>query len=299
MVWTESNEYVISHNTRPSPESMPCGDCHAKKQSGSFSSLLSVDGVLGEANSKEVTTLPDSRLVDEGIVILDLEYMKIDAEGSVTENVSDILFATKVDPFMTLLQKKGIDTLAESIGSFAEDAANAAVFTELGLNEADKTKLAARLQSGRAFVFKANATNKDMHGLAVIADADSSVNTKVLPSYRVMLGKLNDKGIVAAKEVLNASDLGNLSSSVIYFRAHDDQRKLVNTMTGGDVLLKVPYQGTKTDASAVNVAYIDWKVDAVNTVDEADIVAIQPKVGTEDGYVIFKVAATGFYFVAE
>jgi len=299
MVWTESNEYVISHNTRPSPESMPCGDCHAKKQGGAFSSLLSVEGVLGEANSKEVTTLPDKRLVDEGIVILDLEYMKIDAEGKVTENVSDILFATKVDPFMTLLQKKGIDTLAESIGSFAGVAENAAVFTDLGLNDADKAKLAARLQSGSAFVFKANATNADMRGLAVIADAESSINAKVLPSYRVMLGKLNEKGIEAAKEVLNASDLGNLSSSVIYFRAHDDQRKLVNTMAGGDVLLKVPYQGTKTDASAVNVAYIDWKVDAVNTVDEADIVAIQPRTEAGEGYVIFKASATGFYFVAE
>jgi len=298
MVWTESNEYIISHNTRPSPESMPCGDCHAKKQSGSFSSLLSVGGVLGEANSKTVTTLPDRRLVDEGIVILDLEYMEIDADGKVTENVSDILFATKVDPFMTLLQKKGIDTLTEAVGPFAKEKANAAVFTEVGLNEADKAKLAARLQSGNALIFKANATNEDMRSLAIIADAEST-NRAVLPKYRVMLGKLNNKGVDAAKEVLNASNLGNLSSSVIYFRAQDDQRKLVNTMVGGDVLLKVPYKGTKADASTINVAYIDWKVDAVNTVDKADIVAIQPSSALGDGYVVFKVSATGFYFIAE
>lgn len=298
MVWTESNEYVISHNTRPSPESMPCGDCHAKKQSGSFSSLLSVEGVLGEGNTKEVTELPDKRLVDEGIIILDLEYMKIDADGKVTENVSDILFATKVDPFMTLLQKKGIDTLAEAVGSFAKEATNATVFTDIALKDADKTKLAARLQSGSALVFKANATNEDMRGLAVIADAES-INTALLPNYRVMLGLLNAKGIDAAKQVLQASGLGNLSSSVVYFRAQDQNRKLVNTMVGGDVLLKVPYQGTKATASTINVAYIGWSVDGVNTVDAADIVTIQPKVGTEDGYVVFKASATGFYFVAE
>jgi hypothetical protein len=298
MVWTESNEYVISHNTRPSPESMPCGDCHAKKQSGSFSSLLSVDGVLGEANSKEVTTLPDSRLVDEGIVILDLEYMKIDADGKVTENVSDILYATKVDPFMTLLQKKGIDTVNEAVGAFAPADDNEAVFKAIALNDTDKTKLATSLQSGKGLVFKANATNEGMRGLAVIADAEST-NAVVLPNYRVMLGKLNDKGIAAAKEVLSASSLGGLSSDVVYFRAHDQKRKLVNDMVGGDVLLMVPYEGAKKAVSAVNIAYINWAVDSVNTVDEADVVAIQPKVGTENGYVIFKASVTGFYFVAD
>jgi len=298
MVWTESNEYVISHNTRPSPESMPCGDCHAKKQSGSFSSLLSVGGVLGEANSKEVTTLPDRRLVDEGIVILDLEYMKVDADGKVTENVSDILYATKVDPFMTLLQKKGIDTVVEAVGAFAEADDNEAVFKEVALNDADKTKLATSLQSGKGLVFKANATNEGMRGLAVIADAEST-NAAVLPNYRVMLGKLNDKGIAAAKEVLSASSLGSLSSDVVYFRAHDQKRKLVNDMVGGDVLLMVPYEGAKTTVSAVNIAYINWAVDSVDTVDEADVIAIQPKVGTENGYVIFKASATGFYFVAD
>jgi len=298
MVWTESNEYIISHNTRPSPESMPCGDCHAKKQDGAFSSLLSVDGVLGEANSKEVTTLPDRRLVDEGIVILDLEYMKIDADGKVTENVSDILYATKVDSFMTLLQKKGIDTVDEAVGAFAKADGNEAVFKAVALKDADKTKLDASLQSGKGLVFKANATNEGMRGLAVIADAEST-NAAVLPNYRVMLGKLNDKGIAAAKEVLSASSLGSLSSNVVYFRAHDQERKLVNDMVGGDVLLMVPYEGAKTTVSAVNIAYINWAVDSVDTVDEADVIAIQPKVGTENGYVIFKASATGFYFVAD
>lgn len=298
MVWTESNEYIISHNTRPSPESMPCGDCHAKKQSGSFSSLLSVEGVLGEANSKEVTTLPDRRLVDDGIVILDLEYMQIDDEGKVTENVSDILFTTKVDPFMSLLQKKGIDTTAEAVGSFAAEQVNAAVFTDVALNDADKARLDPVLQSGSAFVFKANATNEDMRGLAVIADADTR-NRQLLSTYRVMLGLLNEKGVQAAKAVLAASNRGNLSSGVSYFRANDLDSKLVTRFIGGDVLLKLPYQGSKTETSAVNVTYLDWTVDAANTVEATDIVAVQAKTGAGDGYVIFKAAATGFYFVSD
>jgi hypothetical protein len=298
MVWTESNEYIISHNTRPSPESMPCADCHAKKQSGSFSSLLAVEGVLGSGNRKSVTTLPDKRLVDEGIVILDLEYMKIDAAGEVTENVNDILYATKVDPFMTLAQKKGVDTLAETVGSFAEEKENSAVFTEIELNQTDESKLSASLQNGSAFIFKANATNEDMAGVAIIADADAT-NEALLTQYQIMLGLLSTNGANAAEQVLQASGNGHLRSDVIYFRANDGDGALVTNMLGGDVLLKVPYQGSQLDASAINVAYINWQVNEVNKLDEADILAIQPKTDAADGYVIFKASATGFYFVAD
>jgi len=211
--------------------------------------------------------------------------------------VSDILFVTKVDPFMTLLQKKGIDTLTEAVGSFTAPDANASVFTEVGLNDADKPKLEARLQSGKGLVFKANAANAGMKGLAVIADAEST-NATLLPKYRIMLGQLNDKGIDAAKAILQASELGDLRSGVAYFRAHDEVRKLVTNMVGGDVLIKLPYQGAKISTASVNVAYIDWSVDGINTVAAEDIVAIQAKVA-EDGYVIFKASATGFYFIAD
>jgi len=298
MVWTESNEYIISHNTRPSPESVECGECHAKKQSGSFSSLLSTDGIFGSELKKPVTSLPDKRLVDEGIIILDLEYMAIDAEGNVTENVSDILYTTKVDPFMTLLQKKGIDTLSEATGAFAKSTDNEAIYTELMVNNADKAKLTARLQSGSSLLFKPNMANQAMQGFALTADAES-VNTALLTTYKVMLGQLNQAGIDAAKDVLQANGSGSLKSDVVYFRAHDSQNKLVTEMKGGDVLLKVPYQGSKTTATSINVLFIDWSVAGVNTLEASDIVAIQPKVGDVDGYAIFKVPATGFYFIAD
>jgi len=104
MVWTESNEYIISHNTRPATASVPCQDCHSKKQNGSFSALLSKQGLFGGGYVKEVTRLVDRRLVDEGIVELELPYMKMDENGVVTESVADILAVTRVDPFMTILK---------------------------------------------------------------------------------------------------------------------------------------------------------------------------------------------------
>ncbi|MCG8428403.1 MAG: hypothetical protein MI754_13695, partial [Chromatiales bacterium] len=91
LVWTEINNYLMSHNTRPAVSSVQCGDCHNQKQNGTYSSFISSDGILGQSNQREITQLIDKRLVDEGLVILEMPYMQVDAEGTVTENVSDIL----------------------------------------------------------------------------------------------------------------------------------------------------------------------------------------------------------------
>jgi len=103
MVLTESNQYIMNHNTRPSAESLQCADCHEKKQNGSFSALISPDSVLGTANSMEIFTLPDARLISEGIVELDKDYMKADSEGVITINVSDILYSTRINPSLSIL----------------------------------------------------------------------------------------------------------------------------------------------------------------------------------------------------
>jgi len=103
MVLTESNQYIMNHNTRPSEESLQCEDCHAKKQSGAFSSLVSSNSVLGTANSQKIFTLPDPRLISEGIVELDKDYMKADDEGGISINVSDILYSTRMNPSLSIL----------------------------------------------------------------------------------------------------------------------------------------------------------------------------------------------------
>jgi len=294
MIWSESNEYIISHNTRPSPESMPCGDCHARKQDGSFSSLVSVGGVLGKENVKEVTQLPAKRLVDEGVIILDLEYMKVDADGKVTENVSDILSVTKVDPFMTLLRNS---SAPEVVGSFAEASAEKAFS---GIDAADKLKMTAHFATEGALEFYGNGTNKTVKGLMVAAAADN-LNKALLPTYRVMLGALENAGLDAAKEVVSALGAGTLVSNPVYFRVQDSDRKLVEVINGNEMLLTIPYQGTKTSAADIKVISIDWRVADAVTAPVADIVAIKPASsdGSVEGYVIVKVAKTGFYFVAE
>ena len=103
-IWIESNEYIMSHNVRSATDSVQCNECHNKKQSGAFSSLISPDGILGTKRVKKVTELPDKRLVDEGYIVLGLDYFRVDAQGVVTENIDDILYSTKINPFMSILK---------------------------------------------------------------------------------------------------------------------------------------------------------------------------------------------------
>lgn len=107
MVISEINQYVLSHGTKPSTQSLQCEQCHEKKQDGSYSSLVSPDGLFGaKGNVVEVTTLPDKRLVDDGIVVLDYPYMKISADGTVTENVDDILYYSGQNPSLSRLDEQ-------------------------------------------------------------------------------------------------------------------------------------------------------------------------------------------------
>jgi hypothetical protein len=105
MIVSEINQYVLSHGTKPATQSLQCEQCHEKKQNGTFSSLISPNGLLGaKGNRFEVASLPDKRLVDEGLIILDYPYMKITDTGTVVENVDDILYYTGKNPSLSRLQ---------------------------------------------------------------------------------------------------------------------------------------------------------------------------------------------------
>jgi len=109
MVLTESNQYIMNHNTRSALESLQCADCHAQDQTGSYTALIADDSVLGTTNSLDIFPADaedslDARLIEQGIVELDKDYMKFDeATGHVTINVSDILYSTRLNPSLSIL----------------------------------------------------------------------------------------------------------------------------------------------------------------------------------------------------
>ncbi len=282
MVWTESNEYIISHNARPSPASVQCEACHNRKQSGSFSALVSTNGLFGEDNIKTITQLHDRRLVDEGIVLFDFPYMKVDDAGKVTENVADILYATKVDPSMTSLRSA---TAPVAAGVFKRMPAVDGVNAISVIDANDASALMALFASGEVYLYKPNYGNSAVRSVSLMPEANGQTEL-VFPTYRIQVALADDVVATTAAK----TELGELASNVFSLEASDKNSNEVTHFSGSRILIKLPYEGTAISVDEIKVIFStngsDWQ--AINS---DDIIAVQPhfdEVGTEsEGYVAF------------
>ncbi|BCG65687.1 MAG: hypothetical protein methR_P3539 [Methyloprofundus sp.] len=290
-ILTESNEYIISHNTRPSPDSVQCEECHERKQSGAFSSLLSPAGIMGAANTKTIRTIPDARLVAEGNYILDLEYMKIQPNGDVTQNVEDILFTTKVDPFMTLLKNS---SATEVIGKFRQIKTTdilAAAGPELG------AMMSADLPSANAFYFSPNKGTPNLRSMIAVVDSNA-VNTLLFPTFRGALGYVSGAEAIA-QDILTTRGYGTLRSDVFYFAVRDSAKQLVESFNGASMFIKVAYKGTKTDLNSINAVVVSQDVSVVTALPASELLMIQAATDGEEGFVILKTTSPGYFMIAD
>lgn len=287
MVWTESNQYVMNHNTRPSVESLQCGQCHSRKLSGAFSALLSVDGILGENTVKTVTTLADRRMYDEGMVILDLPYMKIDGNGVVTENVSDILSETRLNPSLSILNAARASETSGKLQrvTVAEAADKAGLFrTE------DKAKLAELLGSD-VYIFSPIYGDPVLRSVALIPPANS-VTDRTFPDYQMYVALVSDDVITNA----NNAGLGALFSSVISLEAVDIDGSKLSSFAGTRILVKIPYTGSNENAEEVKVITSE-DGNSWNAIDSSDIALLRPQTNHEDGFVMFWTGHFSYYSV--
>ena len=289
MVWTESNEYVMNHNTRPATESLQCDQCHARNSRGAFSALLASDGILGEGTIKKVATLADRRMYDEGMVILDMPYMKVDASGAITESVSDILYATRINPSLTVFNMARATSMSGKLQKVAiADAAEKA-----GLYRAeDRTRL-AELMGDDTYVFTPAYGDPVIRDVALILPSDARTD-RVFPDYRMRI-ELAPEDVVATA---NATDFGGLFSSVISLEASDIDGSLVSDFGGTRILVKIPYSGSSANTDEVKVI---TSADGTSwsEVPSADIAMLRPHTSDEDGFVMFWTGHFSYYAVAD
>ena len=290
-VWSESNEYIISHNTRPSPDSVQCEECHERKQDGAFSSLVAPNGIMGRANEKKVTTIPDNRLVTEGIITLELPYMKLQENGDITENVEDILYSTKIDPFMTLLKNSSASEILGKFNAIATADLMASVGPELG------GAMASDFVSLNSYFFQVNTGAASLRNMAAVIDGNT-VNSILFPTYRGIMGKID--GVDAdVQDLLDARNYGKLRSDVFYFDVQDGTKTSVTSLNGTPMYVKVGYKGTKTAVSGINVVTADLGVTHVTTVPAENILMLRPAGDNGEGFVILRTDSLGYFVVAD
>ena len=286
MVWTESNEYLISHNTRPATSSVQCDACHDRKQSGAFSALIKEDGLLGSTNSREVTTLPHRSLVDDGIVILDLDYMKVQDDGTVTENVSDILYSTKVDPFMTILKASSSKAYE---GTMKHHINLDEVMDIIGMSGQAKEKVAEQFGSSGAFLLKPVSGDTTLRKVALMVDG----NSNQFSEYRIEMG-IADQLI---REEASSAGKGILKSTVISLNAKDNSNRAINHFNNDYVLIKLPYEGELSDLAKVTVLTSE---DGTNwsAIEPDDLITVQSQTANSDGFLVFRTNHFSYYAAA-
>ena len=244
LVWTESNQYLMSHNTRPAVSSVQCEDCHNTKQDGSFSALLSPTGLFGEENRKDITQLVDPRLVDEGLVIFDYPYMVADASGMVTENVSDILYASRINPSMSILNAAIADV--ES-GVFKRMSAAAAI---TAADITDSTLAATLFPGGDVFNYKTQYGSSAIRAVSLMLEGNGQTEL-VVPGYRAQIA-LSNLDVLAT---ITDADLGGLVSDAYSLQVTDSNSNQVTNFSTNRLLVKMPYAGSNTNVDEVKVIF--------------------------------------------
>ncbi len=288
LVWSEINQYLLSHNTRPAVSSVQCEQCHNYKSDGTtISALVSDDGIFGKNNSYVITTVPDPRLVTEGIITFDYPYMKMDATtGVVTANVSDILFDSMIDPSMSALRSASAKVATSIAKTYPSLELIRQGITALGISNAgDVEQLADQFRNGNAHMFQLKQGDESIRDVAVIAGDDD------FAGY-VLKVEVGDNSLVSkAAEGGN----GNLSMGAeVYSLKMIKQSGTELASFSTPVLVKLPYKGSSSSADQINVISSD-DGETWNKIDSAYIQLIRPATDMADGYIVFKTMHFSYY----
>jgi hypothetical protein len=288
LVWGASNFYVLSHNTRPAIESVQCEECHEKTSRGAFSSLISTSGVLGESNSKTVASLPDRRLVDEGIVELAFPSMRVDEQGEITENTSDVLYYSAINPSLSRLGTAIAPVFSGNMKLIASESG----MTAVGLDRDEISQLQGLMPaSDSIYLFKPRYGDQMVRDTAIMTEKNHQADA-VLTHYRFLIRVENGEAVV------NAADQAyRLRLSQIYkIEATNSDGESVDQFPGTPLFIKLPWAGSDSEALTV-LASRDG--ESWSNLQSEQIIAAQPATEEFDGYVVVKTDHLSFFAVGE
>ena len=276
MVWTETNEYLITHTTRPLADTMPCTDCHDRKRNGSINSVVAEKGILGKENIRVVAELNDKtaypKLIKEGVVKLAMPYFKLSDDGKIVENIDDVLYETKLNPFTTQLQSNKINALSGEFRIAARDEILGDLDTDL------KTTLSTQL-TRKLFVLKNNLTGDNVKNIWLAANY-TNANKNSLSNFRFEIIASDWIAFAfAGNKKVGSLPQGDVSSSVFYFGSRCLNPDLICSFGKEKLFLKLPYNGNQTEPAKVGLFAVNLVsgnvIDSPNTKIPAEILAVK------------------------
>ncbi|MCF6282756.1 MAG: hypothetical protein L3J28_11220 [Candidatus Polarisedimenticolaceae bacterium] len=298
-VWADTAMYLMSHNTRPAVSSVQCEECHDTRQDGAISALVSQAGLFGtgELATKAVASILDPRLVSEGVVILDMPYMKLsevaneDGEFDITENVSDILYASRVDPSMSILASARAKVM---VGKMDDPVTPAETTANSGItNQDDVDLLNAELTGTGYYQFAPQYGDDEIRRVALVMESNHQTDP-LIPTYKMEIAVAKEATVTKA----DGAGFGGLVSPVISLEAFDIAGGEVSHFNGNRMLVKLPYDGSSDDLEQVRII-TSADGETWTMVDPDNIVLVRPKTNLADGYVAFWTEHFSYYAVAD
>jgi hypothetical protein len=230
------------------------------------------------------------RLVKEGVVKLDMPYFEVSKDGKIVENVDNILYETKMDPFTSVLK---LNSLEVTSGEFRE-ASKGQLLSIMAPNDAATFSAVSAKMAPKLFMFN-NVIAGDKVGKTLVALDFNSASKAIVPNYRIEVALsdwLSYRLLPLAKKPKKASALilqGTVTSPVFTFQLQDQQRQSVESLGASKLLIKLPYSGRAKDFKKVDI----FETSVLNgnqltplKVLKAEFIAVKPGTTVNPGYVV-------------
>lgn len=278
LIYTESNEYILNHQVRPAKEAVPCGDCHDKDSRGVYRSAVSDNGIFGRNKLLPIGSVPDRRLVDEGLFVLGKPYYQVDDQGKITESVADVLEYSLENPSMSIFNAEKV----REISGFFKPADYAEGSKWARITPESAEKLAQAMKSHDWLVFNSEVGHSSLTTAALLQPGDAKHETTARNQW------IKLQSSVSTKADLNAvKKLGKQMSDVYSLSVLGADRKPVAKPSAGDILVKLPYYGAATSAKKLSVAYSTNR-KAWQKLSAKAILEFVPPGEQGAGYVVFR-----------
>ena len=253
-VYASTNDYYLNHQTRPAVEAVACGECHNKREDGSFDAAVSRTGLYGQDKKNILTSKPlpeGKKLVEQGIIVLAKPYWHVDDQGNIYANAAEELEYSKTNPSMSLFN---LETIREINGGL-KVAGNADIAKFSHLSDLSVTKLNSKLANPtEMFVFNSDVGHESLRRLALyIPKAEVTNSLEIEANLKV------SSRTASASEITNIKKLGYKKQifDVYTISVENSKREIVNNFGKTGVVIKIPYEGSYTKADKIGIFYSD------------------------------------------
>ncbi len=296
MILTESNDYLISHNTRLAKDSIPCSHCHTPDSSGKYSNRIVVTSVIGSKKDRLVSQLGGtnaySRLLNEGVVKLDMPYYAVKTDGKVVDNAVEILSETELDPFTSALRLNSTNRIS---GKFRLESKLSAM-AALNLPSNDP---ALNLLSNEVFLFNTKIAGRSVKNLSVAVNLNAG-NRFNVPGYQIQASAdpwtsfaLSTSKTIhqGGKNKTNKVPQGKVVSKLFSYQMRDKDNNEFNTISGSSFLVKIPYEGSSKNICKIGVYETAgmggvWIKPLSKLTGAKDVISVVPGNSANPGYVV-------------